>query len=74
VWWMNHEGVRDLDNIGKRRLAEVLFDEVMWYGSKAPLQNAIYHAAELLAAAYAEDAVFGVKYDLSRRRPPDSEC
>ena len=74
VWWMSREGIQGLDNTGKRRLGEILFDEVMWYGVKAPLQNAIYHSAELLAAAYAEEAVFGVKYDLSRRRPHDSEC
>ena len=69
VWWMAHEGIGELDHEGKRRLAEVLFDEVTWYGSKVPLQNAIYHAGELLAAAYAEEGVFGVKYELSRRRP-----
>jgi CRISPR-associated protein Cas1 len=74
VWWMAHEGIRELDNTGKRRLGEVLFDEVTWYGAKSPLQNAIYHAAELLAAAYAGESVFGIKYDLSRRRPPNNEC
>lgn len=74
VWWMVHEGVQDLDNAGKRRLAEILFDEVTWYGEKSPLQNAIYRAAELLAGAYAEESVFGIKYDLSRRRPPANEC
>ena len=74
VWWMAHEGYRELDTTTKRRLAEILFDEVTWYGAKTPLQNAIYRAAELLAAAYANDSVFGIKYELSRRRPSGGEC
>lgn len=74
VWWTVQEGGSDLDRATKKRLAEILFDEVTWYGVQAPLQNAIYHAAEILAAAYAKEAVFGVKYELSRRRPSESEC
>ncbi|MBF0393739.1 MAG: hypothetical protein HQL38_13755 [Alphaproteobacteria bacterium] len=74
VWWMAHEGAQELDGAAKRRLAEILFDQVRWYGVVTPLQNAIYNAAENLAAAYSKEAVFGVAYDLDRRRPPAPEC
>lgn len=73
VWWIGHEGILEVDGEVKRRLAEMLFDEVTWYGNRSPLQNAIYRAAELLAASYAKEAVFGVKYELTRRRPPPDD-